>query len=74
MKYNKNLTFKRKIRIRNRGTKEFCDPLANVVWLEMFGGSLLGAPDVKSRFYGRLGNIRTYYTPRRKPTREYFAY
>lgn len=73
MKYNKNLTFKRKICIRNRGRKEFCAPLANVAWLEMFGGNF-GEPDVKCLFHGRLGNIRTYYTPRRKPTREFFAY
>lgn len=74
MKYLKNLSFKRKVRIRNRGTKDFCAPLSSAVWLEMFGGSWLGSPYVKRRFHGRLGNIRTYYTPLRKPTREFFAY
>ena len=73
MKYIKNLTFKRKVCIRKRGAKEFCEPLSSLAWLEMFGGNW-GEPDVKSRFYGRLGNIRVYYTPRRKPTREFFAY
>lgn len=72
MKYTKNLTFKQKVCIRRRGAKEFCEPLSGAAWLEMFGGNF-GEPDVKRRFCGRLGNIRNYYTPLRKPTREFFA-